>query len=355
MTNARTWAAVVLVSAMSLPSVALVACGGSDASGGDDGSGSDASVANGHDGGTTGRPGAGTAADGGGSAVGGGNGGNGGTSGDGGDGVDGAALSDAGRSADGGGSGGGSGAGSAGCGVKTAEAGTFTVNLTLDGGARSYDVVVPAAYKPGVPAPLAFVFHGAGGSSKQAEGYGLQEAAAAANQPGIFAFPQGTTNYGSATGWDDFSCTSPDTALFDAIVTRLEADYCIAPDRIFATGFSWGGDFTNVLGSCRGSVLRAVASGSGGFYIKATAEDVAYRFTYGTKDNEYSQAQFAMALKEFHDANHCGSATTSSDPSPCLAYSGCDHPVVSCSYEGMGHQLPSGWGTDTWAFFASFH
>jgi poly(3-hydroxybutyrate) depolymerase len=332
---------------MSLVSVALVACGGSDAGSGDDGSGSDASTVTSGEGGTTGTTGTGSEADAttdGSPSV-----GNGGKGGDGGD-SDGGALSDAGPSSDGG----GSGSGSVGCGVKTAEAGTFTVAITLDGGARTYDVVVPAAYQPGVPAPLAFVFHGAGGSSKQAEGYGLQQAAAAANQAGIFAFPQGTTNYGSSTGWDDFSCTSPDTALFDAIVTRLEADYCIAPDRIFATGFSWGGDFTDVLGSCRGSVLRAVASGSGGFYIKANAEDVAYRFTYGTKDTAYSQAQFAMALMEFHDANHCSSTTTPSDPSPCLAYTGCDHPVVYCSYAGMGHQLPTGWGADTWAFFETF-
>jgi polyhydroxybutyrate depolymerase len=244
----------------------------------------------------------------------------------------------------------------AGCGKGGSKVGDFTLTAMVGGVSRSVEVLVPAGYTSAAPVPLVFVFHGAGGTSAQAESYGLQDGAKAAGDTAIFAYPQGVAQGNSGVGWD-LTCAGDDVAFFDAVRSKLEEQYCIAADRVFVAGFSWGGDFSNTLGCCRGDLIRAIAPASGAFYTSAsscTSAAPGYRLTSGTADPNYMQSEFANAVAHYAKANGCSATTSPASPSPCVAYGGCKQPVVWCSYAGMAHQLPDHWPDDAWAFLASF-
>lgn len=55
-------------------------------------------------------------------------------------------------------------------------------------------------------------------------------------------------------------------------------------------------------------------------------------------------------------ANGCGMATAPVNPSPCVAYAGCqaDLPVVWCQHTG-GHEWPAFAASGIWGFLAGFH
>jgi polyhydroxybutyrate depolymerase len=248
---------------------------------------------------------------------------------------------------------------SAGCG-NAGVAGYQT--LTIPGTPpRSYDLLVPTPYDPARPLALVFVFHAAFGNSVQAESWGLQNAGTAATD-GIFVFPQGIdfsengTDYG--IGWNEH-CDGYDMPFFDAMAQYIESNYCVDTNRVFATGFSWGADFTNNLGCCRGDKLRAVApaSGADGDYNPSSAcasRMPAFRITYGDQDGSYPQAAFDTVVNLYRSAHQCSTASDAIPPPPCIAYRGCDQPVLECKYAGMGHDLPPGWSADVWSWLSTF-
>jgi polyhydroxybutyrate depolymerase len=247
-----------------------------------------------------------------------------------------------------------------GCGLSGAQTGQLTMQTTIAGVSRSYVVLVPTSYSSSTAVPLSFVFHEHGGSPASAMGFGLQNAASSAGSGAIFVFPQAIDPGGGAS-WD-VVCSSNDVAFYDAMLSQLSSQYCIATNKVFASGFSAGADFAETVGCCRASTLRAVAPASGGLYAdvsQCTTPAPAFRLTSGTQDVYFNQFDFANGVAYFQGANHCAySASLASgagnpSPSPCLQYNGCSSPVVWCNYS-MPHQLPPTWAADTWAFFSGF-
>ncbi len=150
---------------------------------------------------------------------------------------------------------------SAGCGAASAApTGTLSLSVPVRRATRSYLAMV-AGDLSSTPLPLTFVYHGVGGTSSGATSFGLQDAPGAA-AAGIFVFPQGVdftengTDFG--IGWNEH-CDGYDMPFFDAMVQALSTTYCVDLPSIFVAGFSWGGDFANNLGCCRGDRVRAVA------------------------------------------------------------------------------------------------
>jgi poly(3-hydroxybutyrate) depolymerase len=250
---------------------------------------------------------------------------------------------------------------SAGCGKNPPYTGAQTLKINVAGKSRDYLLNVPDPYNASKPYAVVFGFHGANSGAGPSELLNTSTAA----QNAIFVSPQGLpyslngTNYG--VGWDE-SCTGIDVQLVDALLEQLKKDFCVAPNRVFAHGISWGGDFTNALGCCRGDVFRALAPASGaewgnelGFNLDCGTRPLpAYRITYGDKDDGYTQLAFVDVVKTYRTGNHCKTTFTATSPSPCVAYDGCDHPVIECKYAGMGHTYPPNWQVGTWDFFASF-
>jgi polyhydroxybutyrate depolymerase len=160
-------------------------------------------------------------------------------------------------------------------------------------------------------------------------------------------------------GWNG-ACEEYDMELFDQMIASLSAEYCIDADRIFAAGFSWGGDMCQALACCRGETVRAIAPASGpelfpSIYPEACPETdrPAFRMTYATND-AYPPQMFADTIEWHRTQQSCSNDAIDIEPPPCIAYEGCEDPVIACEYEGLGHAWPSDWAESTWSFFSQF-
>jgi polyhydroxybutyrate depolymerase len=247
------------------------------------------------------------------------------------------------------------GGGSPGCGNAAAPAGEAVRQLTIQGTERSFIVEAPGVIDPDRALGLVFVFHGNGGDGEGIRSMGIQDAPGARDEA-IFVFPDGLPFKGFGVGWSGY-CDGYDMELFDTIVETLSADYCIDPARIFAAGFSWGGDMCQSLACCRGDVVRAIAPASGPeLYPPGECLDgprPAFRMTYATND-AYPAQMFADRIAFYREEQGCAETSTPIEPSPCIAYDGCAEPVVACEYEGLGHAWPADYGVETWRFFQQF-
>ncbi|HWB77924.1 MAG TPA: hypothetical protein VG755_23330 [Nannocystaceae bacterium] len=247
---------------------------------------------------------------------------------------------------------------SAGCGNANAPTGEAVRALTIQDVQRSFIVDAPSRIDPEQPLALVFVFHGNGGNGQASQGMGLQNVAGAQAQA-VFVFPDGLEYMGFGVGWDAV-CEEYDMEFFDAMIATLSEDYCIDPDRIFAAGFSWGGDMCQALACCRGDVVRAIAPASGPEFFPSTypaacpdTERPAFRMTYATND-AYPPQLFADTIEWHRTEQGCAADPIATDPAPCVAYQRCAEPVIACEYEGLGHAWPGDWADETWAFFSTF-
>jgi poly(3-hydroxybutyrate) depolymerase len=190
--------------------------------------------------------------------------------------------------------------------------------------------------------------------------FGVESASAG---QAIFVYADGLPmeNFENQTGWD-LSSDGIDMAFFDALLAQISGAYCIDADRVFSTGHSFGGMMTNALGCYRGDVLRAIAPVAGmppgyGFPVSCTGEVAAW-IAHGDNDQTVDFTTGGVATRDFWmAANTCSEtpAPVAVDPSPCVAYQGCDDglPVHWCVHQD-GHNWPSFAGSGVWAFFASF-
>jgi polyhydroxybutyrate depolymerase len=138
--------------------------------------------------------------------------------------------------------------------------------LTLDAGGTAREALLytpPAAKEK--PSPLVFVWHGHGGGMIQsALSFQLHRHWPEA----IVVYPQGLPTPGKLTdpegkraGWQNAAGNQNDRDLkfYDALLTKLKADWKVDPRRIYSTGHSNGGAFTYLLWAERGATLAAVA------------------------------------------------------------------------------------------------
>ncbi len=138
------------------------------------------------------------------------------------------------------------------------------IELTVDGVAREGLVFAPANAKT-TATPVVFVFHGHGGSARNAaRSFDLQKywpEAIVVYLQGLKTPGQLTDPQGNRPGWQAQAGDQNDRDLrfFDAVLGQLKRDYSVDPKRIYATGHSNGGGFTYLLWSQRADVLAAVA------------------------------------------------------------------------------------------------
>jgi poly(3-hydroxybutyrate) depolymerase len=238
---------------------------------------------------------------------------------------------------------------SSGCEAPTAAAGATNGSIEVNGVTRTYVLVVPSG-SPRSPRPLVFGFHGLGGGGAGIRGYlGLESPAGGA---AIFVYPDALSD-GGRTGWDDVG--GRDLAFFDALAAKVQAEACVDARRIFVTGFSHGGYWSNTLGCKRSSLLRAIAPLSGGGPWGACGDrPVAAWVAHGTGDRTVLPSQGQGSRDHWLQVNHCGSSSAAVTPSPCISYDGCapGEPVVWCAFDG-GHEIPSWVGGAVWSFFGA--
>jgi poly(3-hydroxybutyrate) depolymerase len=160
----------------------------------------------------------------------------------------------------------------------------------------------------------------------------------------IFVSPQGL---GSTPGFPNSG--GQDENMTRAIMAEIEAKYCIDKARYFATGFSYGGSMSFTAACNMSDVFRAVGAMSGSTVSGATcsnkqpARKVAVWATHGDADTVLPIGPAQSMIQALVKYNGCSTTTTPVDPSPCVAYQGCQdgYPVVWCSRPGDGHAIPS--------------
>jgi poly(3-hydroxybutyrate) depolymerase len=243
---------------------------------------------------------------------------------------------------------------SAGCG-KADTPGSDTFTIDVDGLQREYIVKIPSGYDPSHPYRLIFTWHYLGGSAAGIAGgfgggyYGLESRSAGS---AIFVSPEGIDAAWPNTG-------GRDVAFGRAMVEWMRENYCIDNERIFSTGFSYGGIMSNTAGCGMGDIFRAIApmagSGPRSFGGGGCMGEVAAILFHGQSDNVVSFASGQGSRDHWVEANGCSTMTMPGSPSQCVEYTGCNdgYPVVWCEYPG-GHTQPSFGADAIWAFFERF-
>lgn len=143
---------------------------------------------------------------------------------------------------------------------KGGKTGTFAAEtIKVREQARAFKLVVPGGLDGSKPVPLAFVFHGLGDSKENISRYSGFEALAA-RKGFIAVFPDALEKRWNIRPADD----NEDVRFFDALLEHVAAKYNVDLRRVYLTGMSMGGYFSNCLASQRSEKVAAIAPHSGG-------------------------------------------------------------------------------------------
>jgi polyhydroxybutyrate depolymerase len=223
--------------------------------------------------------------------------------------------------------------------------------LEVDGVARTYLLDLPAGYDGTRPYPLVFAFHGATTSGEFFRSARYGNLLSTLADVAIVVHPDAL---GDPTAWN----TQADLPFFDALLSALDQSLCVDDARVFATGHSSGGFFTNTLGCQRGDVLRAIAPVSAGgpftFGESGCTGDVAVWLAHAENDETVPFENGLDSRDRWLTQNDCADTTSPVDPSPCVQYAGCGDglPVRWCVYQD-GHNWPDFAPEGIWSFFSS--
>jgi poly(3-hydroxybutyrate) depolymerase len=242
--------------------------------------------------------------------------------------------------------------------------------------AREYILSVPASYQNTKPYKLIIAYHQLNGDANQMyrdKYYHLQPLS---NDTTIFVAPngqQGGSNCTMASGCGWPNGENSDLALADAMVAQVKENFCIDTNRIFATGWSYGGSMSyktaceRPLGKANG-FIRGIAVYSGAQLsgsCKPTMP-VAYYGSHGDNDSVLGYDGGVGLAQNFATANTCTWATptkVTSGNHMCTDVMGCmmGYPTRFCAFDGDHtpdprdpNQQTSWQYEEVWKFFNQF-
>jgi polyhydroxybutyrate depolymerase len=128
--------------------------------------------------------------------------------------------------------------------------------IQVNGKTRTYLLYLPQSLTKNHPTPLLLVFHGGGGHDYNMPRFtGFDRLAG--SRGFIVAYPESVN-----THWNDTRALSraDDVAFVRALITDLERSYPVDPARVYATGISNGGFFSQRLACELSAQIAAVAS-----------------------------------------------------------------------------------------------
>jgi len=137
-----------------------------------------------------------------------------------------------------------------------AEQGDSRKQISVHGTTRTYLLHLPASLQSGHPAPLVLMFHGGDGRAAPMPRFtGFDELADAKGF--IVVYPDGLDRH-----WNDGRGLSKadDVGFVRALIDELEGEHLVDPKRIYATGISNGGFFSNRLACELSDKIAAIAS-----------------------------------------------------------------------------------------------
>lgn len=272
---------------------------------------------------------------------------------------------------------------SLGCGVDPIDA-SSGVQITRDfgdsaGGDRGFFLVIPEDYDPNQRHRVVFGFPGRDWTGEPIRGYfNLED-----GTPGeIFVYPDPLwrefEGWGTYGGWLLGDHAGPATGREDfefvlGMIEYLQDNYCIDPQKIFATGHSWGGDMSHVLACFLGEQFRAavpVAANSPYWFVDDDGNRVecsgqtAVWTMFGVADEAFPNQPYDGAYGDecsafWHEENGCGGASVDlalGSEGECVEYLDCQQTTRYCLYGSeYGHQIPTAYyAAETMTFFRQF-
>jgi polyhydroxybutyrate depolymerase len=170
--------------------------------------------------------------------------------------------------------------------TRTIRPGNHDGTIEFGGLQRTYYLHVPPSYTGKKATPLVFVFHGGGGSGKDAAN--LTGFSQCSDQNGfLVVYPDGIDQH-----WNDGRGTTPpaqqgvdDVGFVSALLGQLVQTLYIDSQRVYATGMSNGAIFTHLLGCELSETLAAIGPVAG-----TMAENIASQFS----------PQQPVSVVEFH-------------------------------------------------------
>lgn len=237
--------------------------------------------------------------------------------------------------------------------------------LEVGGRTRGLIARVPEGYDPARPAPLIVAFHGRTNPNHRVRRYyGLE----AAFPDAIVLYPAGLPDGDAYSWWDpgDPLGELRDYALFDALLERYAADYCLDLDRVYVVGHSLGASFAFSVACARGDRVRAVA-GLGGGVQGASCPVPVPALVLHNPDDRLVPVRYGERTRDLFLAEAELSGPPEPARRPVLAAFACRvygpdtlHPVAWCPHDfdetASGRYYPHNWPARTAeairAFFA---
>jgi polyhydroxybutyrate depolymerase len=219
------------------------------------------------------------------------------------------------------------------------------ITVTVDGVTREALVHVPE--RPATNgSPVVFVFHGHGGSMRNAaRSFALERHWPEA----IVVYPQGLPTPGQLTdpegrrsGWQAAPGLQGDRDLkfFDALLAHLKSRHSLDPRRLYATGHSNGGGFTYLLWAERGETFAAVApSAAVARYAQRLKPKPALHLA-GEKDGLVKFSWQQQMMQTIRKVNGCVETGQPWAANATLYPSPQGTPVVTFIHPG-GHEFPA--------------
>ncbi len=263
----------------------------------------------------------------------------------------GSAGGDGGLPVDGGGS-------SSGCGKNTTRPDRRAQQTISIGGTTRYYLLNVPSGASSTPLPLVFALHGY--DMNNVSLVDLYDFTAQSGNKAITVLPQGEGPApGNTSHWGDQvlkSTWSGNTANYDfiqALKADIESKYCVDASRVYLTGFSMGGLFTNSMACAHNDWFRGYApveGGGPGSCANANAKP-AVIIHQGSADT-IAKPEAGEGTRDFWTKQNGCSTMTSSVYTGCSSYGACTAPVIYC-VGNWDHTVSSTARANIWKFFDS--
>lgn len=142
-------------------------------------------------------------------------------------------------------------------------------SIVSDGLERTYFVHLPASYKSSISYPLIFAMHGGGQLGYEGIEFQSQLSELSDSENFIVVYPEGLKTLGFRT-WNAGDCCPSATTLgtndvgfINSLLEKLKLEISIDHKKVYATGFSNGGQFAYKLANRYPDKFAAVSSVAG--------------------------------------------------------------------------------------------
>ena len=187
-------------------------------------------------------------------------------------------------------------------------------SISVDGVDREYLVYLPRGFDENQSLPVLFCFHAGGGYSESMMKFTADFRPLADENQFIAVYPQGLVASAKgdvATNWNykgPYDNGTDELGFAESMIEALAADHSVNTSRIFACGFSQGGnlmwDFASLLGDRFAAVACVAASMWQWTYDDFSPNDkIGVLSIHGTNDtyNPYNGNQYSLSMDSLND------------------------------------------------------